>query len=513
MTSRLYTTATSAPRRGRYRALLPGSAPRRVAPETRRWTAELIILADQASTARWASGTRIAPNSLGDRVPPRCAGPTALQEVPARPGPGTGHARRRVDINPLQVLDDKRGVGPEAADPAPRCCVTTCATRARRTRGPELGRRRGRLLRGDPKLVRSLDYFTRTTFEFVHDSLDSHSPRGGRRRPVRAPSEMIGGPALPSVGWALGVDRTVPRAGGRGVELDRPATSVYAVPLGEEARRVLFAKVTGLRQGGHRGGLRVRRQEGLKGAMKRQPLGLARGRCRRARPREGRLLAQGHRSASRRPSASAQIVAGAESAAQLARHARWAPDAPPGGVRRALSLGGAGLSRNPGRRSSVRTSLMRSERCAHTRVRHNDPCPKMIQLASDGIGVIGKTTVNDVSAEARSGRAADAPRAVGGSRAFAILLVITGAAGLLAAWVITIDKFQAARARSPARRLPRLQPLQAPGGAPAAASWRAKQAAAFAPPTRCSAWSPYSIVVCVGMSLWPAPASRAFGTG
>ncbi|MEU5957976.1 hypothetical protein ABZ833_37400, partial [Streptomyces sp. NPDC047525] len=37
---------------------------------------------------------------------------------------------------------------------------------------------------------------------------------------------------------------------------------------------------------------------------------------------------------------------------------------------------------------------------------------------------------------------ADAPRSVGGSRAFALLLVITGAAGLLAAWVITLDKFK-----------------------------------------------------------------------
>jgi histidyl-tRNA synthetase len=81
-------------------------------------------------------------------------------------------------------------------------------------------------------------------------------------------SEMIGGPALPSVGWALGVDRTVLALEAEGVELDIPAaTSVYAVPIGEEARRLLFGVVNELRRAGvatdfSYGG------KGLKAAMK-----------------------------------------------------------------------------------------------------------------------------------------------------------------------------------------------------------------------------------------------------
>lgn len=119
----------------------------------------------------------------------------------------------------------------------------------------------------DEKLVRGLDYYTRTTFEFVHDGLGSQSAVGGGGR-YDGLSEMIGGPALPSVGWALGVDRTVLALEAEGVELDIPAsTSVYAVPLGEEARRVLFGLVTELRKAGVAtdfafGG------RGLKGAMK-----------------------------------------------------------------------------------------------------------------------------------------------------------------------------------------------------------------------------------------------------
>jgi histidyl-tRNA synthetase len=81
-------------------------------------------------------------------------------------------------------------------------------------------------------------------------------------------SEMLGGPALPSVGWALGVDRTVLALEAEGLSLELPAsTSVFAVPLGEEARRVLFGVVTALRKAGvaadfSYGG------KGLKGAMK-----------------------------------------------------------------------------------------------------------------------------------------------------------------------------------------------------------------------------------------------------
>ena len=54
---------------------------------------------------------------------------------------------------------------------------------------------------------------------------------------------------------------------------------------------------------------------------------------------------------------------------------------------------------------------------------------------------MSKTTVKDVStvAEPAPEPASGTPRTEGGSRAFALLLVITGAAGLLAAWVITID--------------------------------------------------------------------------
>ena len=66
----------------------------------------------------------------------------------------------------------------------------------------------------------------------------------------------------------MGVDRTVLALEAEGVELELPsATSVFAVPLGEEARRVLFAKVTELRKVGVAADFSYG-AKGLKGAMK-----------------------------------------------------------------------------------------------------------------------------------------------------------------------------------------------------------------------------------------------------
>ncbi len=68
-----------------------------------------------------------------------------------------------------------------------------------------------------PTLVRGLDYYTRTTFEFVHDGLGAQSAVGGGGR-YDGLSESIGGPPLPGVGWALGVDRTVLALRAEGVD-------------------------------------------------------------------------------------------------------------------------------------------------------------------------------------------------------------------------------------------------------------------------------------------------------
>ncbi|QTZ90943.1 histidine--tRNA ligase [Streptomyces auratus] len=236
------------PQKGRYRHFSQVGA-EAIGTEDPALDAELIILADQAYRALGLRNFRILLNSLGDKEC-RPVYRAALQDF-LRGLELDEDTRRRVDINPLRVLDDKRETVQKQLDGAPKLRDYLCeACKAYHEQVRELLTAAGVAFEDDEKLVRGLDYYTRTTFEFVHDGLGSQSAVGGGGR-YDGLSEMIGGPALPSVGWALGVDRTVLALEAEGIALDIPAaTAVYAVPLGEEARRVLFGVVTELRRSG-----------------------------------------------------------------------------------------------------------------------------------------------------------------------------------------------------------------------------------------------------------------------
>ncbi|GEB61983.1 histidine--tRNA ligase [Streptomyces gardneri] len=228
--------------------------------------AELIILADQAYRSLGLRNFRILLNSLGDkecRPVYREALQTFLRGLDL-----DEETLRRAEINPLRVLDDKREAVQKQLTDAPLLRDYLCdACKAYHEEVRALITAAGVAFEDDVKLVRGLDYYTRTTFEFVHGGLGSQSAVGGGGR-YDGLSEMIGGPALPSVGWALGVDRTVLALEAEGVELDIPAaTSVFAVALGEEARRVLFGKITEMRREGIAADFSFG-GKGLKGAMK-----------------------------------------------------------------------------------------------------------------------------------------------------------------------------------------------------------------------------------------------------
>ncbi|MEU3599255.1 histidine--tRNA ligase [Streptomyces sp. NPDC006798] len=253
------------PQAGRYRHFSQVGA-EAIGAEDPALDAELIILADQAYRSLGLRHFRILLNSLGDK---ECR-PVYREALQAflRGLDLDEETRRRIDINPLRVLDDKRADVRRQLTGAPVLADYLCdACRAYHKEVRELISEAGVAFEDDDRLVRGLDYYTRTTFEFVHDGLGSQSAVGGGGR-YDGLSEMIGGPALPSVGWALGVDRTVLALEAEGVVLDLPpATSVYAVPLGEEARRVLFGVVTRLRRDGVAADFAYGGR-GLKGAMK-----------------------------------------------------------------------------------------------------------------------------------------------------------------------------------------------------------------------------------------------------
>jgi histidyl-tRNA synthetase len=118
-----------------------------------------------------------------------------------------------------------------------------------------------------PKLVRGLDYYTKTTFEFVHNGLGSQSAIGGGGR-YDGLSAALGGPDLSGIGYAVGVDRTLLAVQAEGLDIAASTgVQAFVVPLGAAAKRFAVRLVGQLREAGISADT-VYGDRGLKGAMK-----------------------------------------------------------------------------------------------------------------------------------------------------------------------------------------------------------------------------------------------------
>ncbi|NUR26318.1 MAG: histidine--tRNA ligase [Catenulispora sp.] len=177
--------------------------------------------------------------------------------------------RKRAEINPLRVLDDKREAVQKQLTDVPLISDNLCdACKAYHEEVRRLLTEAGVAFVDDPKLVRGLDYYTRTTFEYVHSGITGSPTAIGAGGRYDGLSEELGGPALPSVGWALGVDRTVLAMQAEGLALPGgEQLEVFAVPLGDQARERLFELVTTLRRSGV-GADFAYGSKGIKAAMK-----------------------------------------------------------------------------------------------------------------------------------------------------------------------------------------------------------------------------------------------------
>ncbi len=112
-----------------------------------------------------------------------------------------------------------------------------------------------------------LDYYTKTTFEFVHDGLGAQSGIGGGGR-YDGLMRQLGGQDLSGIGFGLGVDRTVLALRAEGKTVGNPSRcDVFGVPLGEQAKLVVARLAALLRAEGVRVDLAYG-DRGLKGAMR-----------------------------------------------------------------------------------------------------------------------------------------------------------------------------------------------------------------------------------------------------
>jgi histidyl-tRNA synthetase len=176
--------------------------------------------------------------------------------------------RRRAQLNPLRVLDDKR---PEvramtAGAPVLLDHLSDVAKQHFETVLAHLDAL-GVPYVLNPRMVRGLDYYTKTTFEFVHPGLGAQSGIGGGGRYDGLMREL-GGADLSGIGFGLGVDRTMLALQAEGKDVGVAARcEVFAVPLGEQAKLRLAVLASRLRAAGVRVDLAYG-DRGLKGAMR-----------------------------------------------------------------------------------------------------------------------------------------------------------------------------------------------------------------------------------------------------
>lgn len=176
--------------------------------------------------------------------------------------------RERAVINPLRVLDDKREVVQSQLAEAPLMVHHLCdACVAHYDAVREYLRAMSVQWVEAPRMVRGLDYYTRTTFEFTHDLLGAQSGIGGGGR-YDGLMASVGGDDLSGIGFGLGTDRTLLACEAEGLKPgSAPHLDVFLIPIGRAAKARLVSLGAALRSAGVRSDLAYG-DRGLKGAMK-----------------------------------------------------------------------------------------------------------------------------------------------------------------------------------------------------------------------------------------------------
>jgi len=238
------------PQAGRYRQLQQVGV-EAVGVDDPALDAEVVAVADAAYRSLGLTGFRLEITSLGDdSCRPQYR--KALQDFLFKLDLDE-ETRRRAELNPLRVLDDKRPHVREMTADAPVLLdyLSDTARKHFETVLAHLDALRVPYVI-NPRLVRGLDYYTKTTFEFVHDGLGAQSGIGGGGR-YDGLMRQLGGQDLSGIGFGLGVDRTLLALRAEGKTVGPSArVDVYCVPLGEEAKLRLAVLSARLREAGIR---------------------------------------------------------------------------------------------------------------------------------------------------------------------------------------------------------------------------------------------------------------------
>ena len=211
--------------------------------------AEVIAIADAGFKSIGLKQYRLEITSLGDSQS-RAAHRVELLKYISTLDLDEATASRAL-INPLRLFDDKREMMKNAMARAPLLMDYLSDTSRQHFEAVKnyldvLGIS----YELNPRMVRGLDYYTGTTFEFVHDLLGAQSGIGGGGRYDGLMAEL-GGRELSGIGFGLGIDRALLAAEAEGViSIDGFVSDVFIIPLGDGAMQKVLVLAAHLRGAG-----------------------------------------------------------------------------------------------------------------------------------------------------------------------------------------------------------------------------------------------------------------------
>jgi histidyl-tRNA synthetase len=199
--------------------------------------AEAILLLATMLEELDVGGLRLRLSSLGTPAARAAYRDDLAEHLRAHADQLSDEVRARIDLNPLRAFDSDHAGTREVMASAPRLLDRLDAEDAEHFAAVrELLDGSGLAYEIDPTLVRGLDYYTRTVFEFTSDALGAQSGVAGGGR-YDGLVEMLGGPPTPGVGWAAGIERMLLAA----AKLPAAAPPVDLFVAHEGARAAAFA--------------------------------------------------------------------------------------------------------------------------------------------------------------------------------------------------------------------------------------------------------------------------------
>lgn len=256
------------PQRGRYRQFhqIGAEALGFAGPDV---DAELILLAVALWKRLGLTQWRLEINSLGQPEERKAHREALIAYLEQHTEVMDEEAKRRMYSNPLRVLDTKNPAMQEMVNAAPKLLDYLGEASLAHFDGLKaILDANGVPWTVNPRLVRGLDYYNLSVFEFVTDLLGSQGTicAGGRYDYL---IEQVGGKPAPAVGWALGVERVLELVKELGTDIPEPGLDVYAIVPDAAAMPVVLRTLTQLRDAGVRAQMHTAVAEGM-GSMKSQ---------------------------------------------------------------------------------------------------------------------------------------------------------------------------------------------------------------------------------------------------